>query len=386
MKKKLLTWIIGVVIVVLIAFGLTIGQKSHSSKEPEVIKIGAILPLTGNLAFMGEYEKKGMLIAEEYINNFKIISKKIKIVFGDSKGNPQEGVNEANKMINIEKIKFLITSTTGVSRSVMGLLKDKNFLLLAFCMDPSIHKENRYIVRLYYGMEQEANIILHYFEQIKNKERDKLKYGIGILHVQHAGAEQQVRDYLLPGLGKLGIKVNYVETYQFNQKDFKVAVTKLKEKKIKYLVIIGYGFVYPQIFNALEEYNLLHNITIIGGWGFIAQRNIPPVQLKDVIVAVPEYIFEKNEIAQKFEELYYKKFNQYPNFDAALAFENIYLLAKAIEEKGEEIDKIALFLKDKKIKGVLGECYLDKDGGLFIPMCLAKFDDKGNLIKIEEGK
>ena len=70
-------------------------------REENVIKIGAILPLTGNMAYLGESIKKGMDMACAHLNNENTI--KIEIIYGDSKGDNKTG-------IDLSKIHLLIVS------------------------------------------------------------------------------------------------------------------------------------------------------------------------------------------------------------------------------------------------------------------------------------
>ena len=358
-------------------------QKPEEKKE-DVIKIGAILPLTGNLGFMGGAEKKGMLVAERLINQKdNPLGRKLKIVFEDSMAKPQEGVTAANKLLNIENIKYIITSTTGVSRAVASLLQKSKFLQAAYCMDPSIQKESRYLIRLYYGMDQEATTILEYFKSLINKKVKDISKGVAILYVQHAGAEQQLRDYFLPGFKKLGINVVYSEPYQFTQKDFKENIIKIKDSGAKYLVLVGYGFVYPTIFKQLEEMHMRNKLNIVGGWGFIAQKNLPKNQLENVIVAIPNYIVHKNKVSEKFMDRYKQVYGAEPNFDSALAFENIWLIAMAMKDaKSTNIDKVINSLLDHSYEGVMGKIFIDKNGALIIPMSLGIFK-QGKIVELK---
>ncbi|RZB28969.1 MAG: hypothetical protein AEth_01573 [Candidatus Argoarchaeum ethanivorans] len=88
----------------------------------EVIKIGAIYPLTGTLATTGADVKNGVLLAVDIINNEHKIDlplarskgidsldgAKIEIVFGDSQGSPSAGKSEAERLIEKEKVVALI--------------------------------------------------------------------------------------------------------------------------------------------------------------------------------------------------------------------------------------------------------------------------------------
>ena len=69
MKKWL--WVLVGVIIIAVVIGLFVHQKR--AKQPEVIKIGAILPLTGNFAFFGEEIKKGIEIGIEKVKVIHLI-------------------------------------------------------------------------------------------------------------------------------------------------------------------------------------------------------------------------------------------------------------------------------------------------------------------------
>jgi branched-chain amino acid transport system substrate-binding protein len=92
MKKTTKIWCcISIVAVVAIAVVLIVLQP-WKPKQPEVIKIGAILPLTGDGAVFGEECKQGILLA---VKNFALDnpkSTKYEIVFEDSKGKPEEAI------------------------------------------------------------------------------------------------------------------------------------------------------------------------------------------------------------------------------------------------------------------------------------------------------
>jgi len=368
-------WIAIAVMLVLIIGIIVWQQQQPAQQEEKVVKIGAILPLTGDLAFMGEFEKNGMLVAEEIFKD-----KNFKIIFEDSRGKASDGVSAANKLINIDNVQFIISSTTGVSRSVASLLNSGNFILFALCMDPTIQNESKYIFRSYYGMEEEANTILEYFKILKENKSSDLGDGVSILHVNHQGALQQTNDYFIPGFKKLGIPIQFVESYEFSQRDFKDIITKIKSKNIKYLILIGYGFLYPTILKQFQEYEILDKITVVGGWGFIIRKNIPVNLLERTIVALPEVVIRKNDMYNEFAILYVKMFNKQPNFDATLAFENIrlildnfYGLEKTNFEQG--IDRLI----NSKFFSSLGEAKFDNNGRLIIPMTIGVF--KGGEVK-----
>src|ERR1041384_1937448 len=94
-------WVISLVLIAIIALiGWRISLYRNKSAD-EVIKIGAILPQTGPGAVFARYIQEGSDLAAEEINVTH--TRKIRIVYEDSKNLPREGVTVYNKLISTER-------------------------------------------------------------------------------------------------------------------------------------------------------------------------------------------------------------------------------------------------------------------------------------------
>lgn len=90
--------------------------------QQKVIKIGALYPLTGNLAATGMECKRGVDLAVEIINGKYDLSlplakeegipnldhAKIEVIYADTKGDPKNGLAEAERLVTEEKVVALI--------------------------------------------------------------------------------------------------------------------------------------------------------------------------------------------------------------------------------------------------------------------------------------
>ena len=82
---------------------------TKKEKEPETIRIGAILPLTGDIAEYGNRIKKGIDLAiEEIENQGGINGKRAKVLYEDSTGFPKGGVSAVQKLISINRVPIII--------------------------------------------------------------------------------------------------------------------------------------------------------------------------------------------------------------------------------------------------------------------------------------
>jgi branched-chain amino acid transport system substrate-binding protein len=106
----------------LAVFSMVLAEAGPTLAQQKVIKIGALYPLTGNLAATGADCKRGVDLAVEIINgkydlNLPLANEegipnldhtKIEVIYADTKGDPKNGLAEAERLITEEKVVALI--------------------------------------------------------------------------------------------------------------------------------------------------------------------------------------------------------------------------------------------------------------------------------------
>jgi len=106
----------------LAVFSMVLAGAGPALAQDKVIKIGALYPLTGNLASTGMDCKRGVDLAVEIINgrydlNLPLANEegipnldhaKIEVIYADTKGDPKNGLAEAERLITEEKVVALI--------------------------------------------------------------------------------------------------------------------------------------------------------------------------------------------------------------------------------------------------------------------------------------
>jgi branched-chain amino acid transport system substrate-binding protein len=111
--------VVAILAAVAVAVVLVAGPAAAQQK---VIKIGALYPLTGNLAATGMDCKRGVDLAVEIINGKYDLNlpfakvegipnlggAKIEVIYADTKGDPKNGLAEAERLITQEKVVALI--------------------------------------------------------------------------------------------------------------------------------------------------------------------------------------------------------------------------------------------------------------------------------------
>ena len=210
MKKVLLSLLMATALV-------ACGEKSDTSKgnEKPVVKIGAVLPITGSSSVLGASQKAGILAAIK--DKTKEENKYIyEAVFEDNQHLPAKSATIANKFIFQDKSDILFTFTTGVGRvvapiaersSVLHLcatLEDKNaqpFGNTTFFQGPTIQSYNEKLINI-----------------LKKRGVKKIAMFASNFGVACIGTER-----LGDSLRKLGIDVK-TECFNPTDRDFRMAI------------------------------------------------------------------------------------------------------------------------------------------------------------------
>src|SRR5262245_23444507 len=97
---------------------LAVACLAAAAAAAQDIKIGANLPMSGPNAEYGELFGSAASLAAEHANADKMLSKKLVIQFEDSQATPQQGVVAMNKLVNVEKVPYVLSAFTGVSKAI----------------------------------------------------------------------------------------------------------------------------------------------------------------------------------------------------------------------------------------------------------------------------
>ena len=103
MSKKAIWWAVGIVDVIAIVAIATMSSGSHTSPTgtKPTITIGVTLPLTGDIAMLGQSNKNAIEMAYQNLNTANL-KYTYKLVFEDDQFSPTIGATTANKLISVD--------------------------------------------------------------------------------------------------------------------------------------------------------------------------------------------------------------------------------------------------------------------------------------------
>jgi len=349
---------------------LTGCSKQPENKKP---KIGVILPQTGLLGEIGQYEKNAFDLAFEHLQQAN--RKDFDAVFEDGQSDKKAVAAAANKLTDIDRVDLLVTSTTGASLAAQPIAQRAQVPQLAFCMGSDVARNSPSTVRFYIGVEEEAKAIIEFVK--KNYANKK----VGMLHASEAQWTLALSEIYRPALDAILQTPLVVEQYDVKDKDFRAQINRLQQSGLDLVIILGYGFEFGPLFSQLHETGFAKKTAFIGGWGFL-YTPVPADQLEGVYVAGPMYIYEKNSLGIAFDKAFLDKFGHRANFDAAFAYElatRIPDTMDIISKKGQAALKNEL-VKQGEREGVFGKYHFAPDGNMIVETAVGRYRS-GTIVK-----
>jgi branched-chain amino acid transport system substrate-binding protein len=360
-NKKLLSSLIGAILISSFLLGITSCKK----KEPETIKIGAILPLTGYLAYLGEEERNCLELAVEETKN-------VKIIYQDSKGSASDGVTALQALL-LQKPHGIICALTRVTEAIAPIIDNKEVPTFALSIHPTIASRSKFLFRAYVGEEDIAKKWLQY---IKSKKAKK----IGALYIRDSSIDEAI-SFLEKSLKEIGAELVVKETYEFTDKDLRPQLIKIKENKCDLIVTEDFGNLYPIILKEAE--NLGIRTKIIGGIGMLTIPQLDPKLVEGIVFAAPQFSIVQPPQYGKFIERYQDKFKRLPTFDGIYTYISFKILYEALSvNNGNKKKAIEWILEKRKFKIFDEEYQFEADGTGKCPVALGIFHE-GKILPLE---
>jgi branched-chain amino acid transport system substrate-binding protein len=148
--------IIGIIVVFCICLGLAFRFTDSSP-----IKIGVILPLSGELSSIGENAKNGALLA--YSNLSTSTRQKVSLIFEDDKFDAKNTVSAFNKLAVVDKVSAIVCLTSTPCAAVAPLADQLKIPLIAVASAP-VQIGHDFVVRLELSPLEEGKSLAQYVE------------------------------------------------------------------------------------------------------------------------------------------------------------------------------------------------------------------------------
>lgn len=350
----------------IIILALILGSFGCAKKEPEEVKIGAVLPLTGDAAKWGESSKRAIDLAIDEINTGGGINgRKIRVIYEDDQGNAAAGTSAMNKLATVDKVPVVIGALFSSVTLAMAPIAESNKVVLISPAStaPKISEAGDYIFRNVAPDTFEAKEMAAFaLKNVKFKRVAILyinnDYGLGL------------KDVFDTEFKTLGGEIVGVESFEQGGTDFRAQLTKIKNAKPDAVYMPGYPPEMAQIMKQARELKINTQFLSVTVFEDAKVLEIAGKAADGVIYTTQVYDPEaKDEVVQKFVKAYKDRFNATPDIFAGLSYDATKIVALAMRQGGvqsEQIKKTLYTIKD--FHGVTGLTTFDANGDVVKPI------------------
>lgn len=359
MKTKPTLYLIIAIAVVVAAFLLLRTDKSATSRPNETI-VGAVLPLSGPAAIIGDLIKRGLELGVADANAAHP-STPIRLIIEDSKSNPKDGLTAYRKLVDSDKAPVVIAAFSNVANAVAPAAEQDKILMIGSTVTmPGLTVGKQFTVRFFTSAHQLAGTMAAYagtkFKRAAviyaNDEYGKNSYKIFNEVFAKAGGQVTGSDEFIP-----------------SNTDFRNSVARLLEGNPECLYVPGYGPAQIAIFKDARA--LKPELILMGD---IPMTN-PPIyrSLGDLAngVIVPGMPLDagiiENEKARKFNADYLAKYGEPPSGTVTINYDSIMALADGIAKGQSTATALREYLRGTSTyDGVSGPIKIGSDGEITI--------------------
>ncbi len=349
---------------------LLLGFSVSAQAQQKVIKIGAVYPLTGNIASTGLDNKRGVDLAVDIINGKydldlplakseglpNLGGAKIEIVYADTKGDPKNGMSETERLITQEKVVGIIgayqSSVTKTASQVTERLK-----IPYVCSDSSSPTLTERGFKYFFRVSPHDAIFAHdqfqFLKDLEKKTGQKVKtiallyenteFGANVGKAEKKYAEQY------------GYKVVADVTYAANATDVTSEVGRLMSSNPDVLLHASY-ITDAILFTKTFKERGFQPKGILTMAGYIEPGYLPAIKADGNNIMVRSTfaldLAKKKKLVAQVNQLFKKKYGIDMSENAARSFMAPFVLAEAINRaKTTEAEAVVNALLATNIPG-----------------------------------
>lgn len=376
MKRGWVRFSIGLLVLV---FMVGVAGCSKGNQSSKSLTVAMVNPLSGDNATYGLSHKNGFELAREEINKAGgVKGQNIEALFHDDAGDPKQAAAGAQKFADQKSVLALVGSCLSSNTLAMVPITDKAKLThsVVSSSTPKLSGISPYFFRM---AVQDAKVGILMGDLIGQKlgaKRVAILYpnndfGKGLMAV----LEQQLKQY--------PITIVSNQAYLATDKDFSSLLTEIKSKGIDALAVCGTYTDGGLIVKQANELGI--TAPIISGPGLYSPKFIEIAgKAAERSISLGAFVATNPDPnVQSFVKKYKEKYNMEPDTFAALGYDQMFVLAKAMEKAGEKgtitRESVRDAMAETNYKGVTGTVTFDDKGDWVRPYLYITVRD-GNFV------
>lgn len=316
--------------------------------QQEEIRIGASLPLTGGLAFIGVEELRGLEMAAEEIGD-------IRLIVEDNAGDPAVAASAVTKLASVDDVDAIFSSFTHLTAPVEGIAERGGKLFIYASTVRSFAQGNDLAFRDYFDAFDSGVAIADAVD----------KSGIAavsLLLEQSDVCEEYERGFRSASSAQIVSR----EVFSPEEKDYRTLLLKSDAHSPDGLVVCGFR-------HAANLMAQMRELGMIGTRTFhLTAPFLPAADTQEIRMIFEEngaistwYGYAEGNLTpaqHRFIERYVSAYGRAPRPDALYFYDDLHFLAEAMRICARKASCVSAYLEGNGYDGVAGPLRFDEDG------------------------
>jgi len=313
----------------LLAAMIAVAASAPAAAADDVIKIGAVLPMTGNAAVFGEKFQQAYTMAVDEINAAGGVNgKKLQLVIEDSQEKPQIGKTATEKLVSDKAILVLTGGRSSGVTLVEAQVAEENkipYLIDHGSSDLATRSGYEYVFRMNPTAGMYTNALQSYFDE--NKPANVVHINVDNAYGE-AIYEYGLKDYMK----NAGIDYSVIK-YKAGELDLKPIMVRAKSSNPQVVIMTaGDDNDATQLMKAAKEADLSPELFVGTGAGHSIQgfATQAGALAETVLTAGPWHGDVSQDAFQKFHDGFTTTHGHEPGEHEVEGYTAIYVLADAL--------------------------------------------------------
>jgi len=342
-------------------------KEEGGARGKTLVTLGAVLPLTGEVANWGKDSSNGVDLAIDEANR-RSAKYTFRVAYEDSKGKAAEAVGAVRKLVDVDKVVGIIGDNISGPTVAMVPVADaaKVPVISPSASSPKLSGMSKYFFRVYPSDTAEGGFMA---------EVAATKLGLKKVAILYINNDFGVglRDVFSKGFTAKGGQIVSAQGYNEDQTDFRPYLTRVQEAGPDGIYLAGYYKDGGAILKQARELGI--NARFLGSTTHEDPQLITIGGDAADGLVYPYSTGYDEDSADKavvdFNTAFKTKYGKGPGLIAALGYDCASLLVDAIEARGPSGETIRDFLANTKgYHGATGEITFDESGDVHKPILL----------------
>lgn len=355
-------------------------SPAYAAAADQTYPLGALFPLSGPNAIYNKVFSRGTDMAVEDVNSSGKIDGKLKVIYVDSQALPQPAVLGMNKLVNVNKVNFVLSAFSGVSKAIAPIGNRAHTIMVnGGGVSPEL-AIGGYLINDIPLVDDEVKVLWPYVvDQMKLKK-------IAVVHVNDPFGNV-VSDVIHDQCKKLGCEVTTDISISPSATNFQSEVVKVRASGPDAVYLASYGEQQGVLAKQLRDGGVDAQLLSYSGFGVPATVKLSAAQ--DTIFTSQHMNWDANDMTRQFHSKFEKKYGTSPSYYSANYYNAVLVYADLIHYLQENHQKVtgenllAALHKIATFEVVGGKITFRENGTVQMPIAINQIKDgKPTVLKV----